>query len=66
MFLAFEIRPHAGWGGMVISALLSILMAIVIASWPGISLVALGILLGVNFVSSGVGYVMVSRSSTAR
>ena len=60
---AVEMRPHPGWTGMGLSGLASILMAILIAAgWPGISAIALGVLLGVNFVTSGLGYISVSRA----
>lgn len=59
---ALEMRPMSGWGGMLISGIASIAMAlIIIAGWPGISMVVLGILLGVNFISSGLGYVFIAR-----
>ena len=63
MFFAFEMRPFSGWVSMLVSAIASILMALlIIAAWPGISMVVLGILFGVNFVSTGVGYIVVSRA----
>jgi uncharacterized membrane protein HdeD (DUF308 family) len=63
IFFAFETRPHAGWMGMLISGLASIVMAILIAAgWPTISVFVLGILLGVNFISTGLGYIFISRS----
>jgi uncharacterized membrane protein HdeD (DUF308 family) len=63
LFFAFELRPHPGWGAMVISGLASVVMAIlIVATWPAISLIVLGILLGVNFISSGFGYIIVSRA----
>ncbi len=59
---AFEMRPHAGWGAMLVSGLTSVVMAIlVITGWPAISVVLLGILLGVNFLSTGFGYIFISR-----
>ena len=59
---AFEMRPHAGWVGMLLSGIASIVMAVLIAAgWPGISVLVLGILLGVNFVRTGLGYILVSR-----
>jgi len=61
-YFALEMRPHAGWGAMLLSAIASILVSVlIVAGWPGISQVALGLLTGVNFISTGVGYVMVSR-----
>src|SRR5665213_2251492 len=63
IFFAVETRPHAGWMGMLISGIASIVMAILIAAgWPAISVIVLGILLGVNFISTGFGYILVSRS----
>lgn len=63
MMLAFDVRPFRGWIPMLISAIISIVMAALIAAtWPGISLVLLGILIGVNFLSTGVGYLSVART----
>lgn len=63
LVLAFKMRPHAGWGLMLLSGIASILIAILIASgWPAISAIALGIMLGVNFITTGVGYIAVSRA----
>lgn len=61
--LAFEMRPLPGWMGMLLSGICSIFVAIMIAAgWPAISAVMLGLLLGVNFVSSGLGYMALSRA----
>ena len=60
---AFEIRPHTGWVGMLVSGIASIAMAVlIIVGWPGISVIVLGILLGVNFITTGIGYMFVSHS----
>ena len=60
--LAFEMRPHRAWIWMLLSGLASILLAIVIAAGlPAISLIALGILLGINFLTTGLGYLFASR-----
>ncbi|HTQ12925.1 MAG TPA: HdeD family acid-resistance protein [Rhizomicrobium sp.] len=60
---AFEMRPHPGWSWMLISGLASIILALLIAAGlPGTSLIALGVLLGVNFLSTGLGYILVSRA----
>jgi uncharacterized membrane protein HdeD (DUF308 family) len=38
-------------------------LALVIAvGLPGISLIALGILLGINFLSTGLGYIFAARA----
>jgi uncharacterized membrane protein HdeD (DUF308 family) len=63
LFFALEVRPHPGWLGMLISGIASVILSLVIAAgWPAISAIALGILLGVNFLSTGIGYIVVSRT----
>ena len=55
-------RRVPDWSGMLASAIVSIIMAVLIlATWPGISMIVLGLLLGVNFISSGIGYIAISR-----
>ena len=59
---AFEMRPHPGWIGMLISAIASIILALLIAAGlPGVSVIVLGLLLGINFLTTGFGYIFVSR-----
>lgn len=63
LVFSLEMRPASGWVGMLISGLASIVLAIIIVSgWPGISLIALGLLVGINFLSSGLGYIFASRA----
>jgi uncharacterized membrane protein HdeD (DUF308 family) len=63
LFFALEARPSRGWVGMLLSGLASIILAIIIVSgWPGISLIVLGILLGINFITTGFAYIAVSRA----
>jgi uncharacterized membrane protein HdeD (DUF308 family) len=41
-------------------------MAVLIAAgWPAVSVIVLGILLGVNLLTTGFGYIFVSRSLRA-
>ena len=62
VYFAFEMRPLPGWESMLISGLASILLAVLIAAgWPQVSMVVLGILLGVNFISTGLAYLFLSR-----
>jgi uncharacterized membrane protein HdeD (DUF308 family) len=63
---AFETRPHRGWVGMLISGIASVILAILIAAgWPAASVVVLGILLGVNLLSTGFAYIFISQSLKA-
>lgn len=60
---AFEVRPARGWSALLVSALASALLAIVIiGGWPQISGIVLGILFGVNFITSGIALVLISRA----
>lgn len=60
---AIEMRPHPGWVSMLISGYISVVVAVlIIAAWPDISLVLLGILFGVNFASTGAAYMILSTS----
>lgn len=60
MVFAFELRSTKAWGWLAVSALASIVLSLAILSgWPGTSLVTLGVLIGVNFVSSGLAYLLV-------
>jgi uncharacterized membrane protein HdeD (DUF308 family) len=62
--LAFALRPARGWGWMLISAVASVVLSIVILSGlPTLSLVTLGILIGVNFISSGIAYLFVGGTA---
>jgi uncharacterized membrane protein HdeD (DUF308 family) len=64
VFLAFELRPARAWTWMLISALASILLSVIIVSgFPGTSLVTLGVIIGVNFISSGLGYIMLGNTA---
>lgn len=63
LVFALETRPAKGWVGVLISGLASIALAVIIVSgWPGISAIALGLLLGINFLTTGIAYIFVSRS----
>jgi uncharacterized membrane protein HdeD (DUF308 family) len=64
LYFAFELRPMRGWGWMVGSGLASIALSLIILmGLPVTSLVALGIILGINFVSSGFALIMVGGAA---
>lgn len=63
IYFAFEMRPHSGWAGMLISGIASVVLAVlIVAGWPAISVIVLGVLLGVNFLSTGLAYIFVSQA----
>lgn len=61
--LALELRPFGAWIWMLLAAFASVTLGLLIAAGlPLISAVVLGVILGVNFLSSGIGYIFLSRS----
>jgi uncharacterized membrane protein HdeD (DUF308 family) len=53
--LAFELRPASSWGWVLMSAVASIVLSLaILVGWPGTSLFAVGVIIGVNFISSGL------------
>jgi uncharacterized membrane protein HdeD (DUF308 family) len=61
--MAFEIRPTPGWGWALMSGLTSATLGIVIClGLSDTSAFVLGIIVGIDFVSSGLAYVMLSRA----
>jgi len=63
--LGFHTRPLAGWGWMLVSALASIVMSVVVivSGWQGLSLPALGAIVGVNFLSSGLAFLTIGGAA---
>jgi uncharacterized membrane protein HdeD (DUF308 family) len=60
---ALEMRPMGAWGSMLFSGIASIVLAIIIiAGWPATSVMVLGILLGINFLTSGLGYIFTAQA----
>lgn len=63
LVLAFDVRPRDGWIWVLLSGLVSIGVALLIAAGlPSSSRVALGILVAINFLSTGIALVMLSRA----
>jgi uncharacterized membrane protein HdeD (DUF308 family) len=63
MVLALELRPEYGWRWMLVSALVSILLGIVLAAGlPGTAAFFIGLIVGLNFLTSGFAFVLVSRA----
>jgi len=61
-----EMRPHRGWGWMLLSGIASVILALVITvGLPGTSVIALGIILGINFLTTGIGYLVVWGATRA-
>ena len=64
---AIEMRKRGGWFWVVLSALVSIAAGLLIASGlPETSLFVLGLLVGINFLGTGISFIMLSRQPPAR
>jgi len=60
---AFWARPVAGWGWSVLSALVSIILgAYIFMALPAASTMVLGLLVGIDFVSTGIALVLIAQS----
>lgn len=61
---SFDMRSGSGWGWVMLSGLVSIAAGLLIAGGlPGTSLFALGLLVGVTFLSTGIAFIVLSRQS---
>ena len=64
-FLAFHVRPEKGWGWMLFSAAMGVLLGILLLrEWPLSGLWAIGTLVGVNLLFAG--FSIISVGSAAR
>lgn len=56
---AFQMRPDRGWGWILFSGIVGIILAIFIWSeWPSSAIWFLGVWFGVNLLSDGIGLLM--------
>ncbi|MGE5197997.1 MAG: HdeD family acid-resistance protein [Rhodospirillaceae bacterium] len=63
--LAFKVRPEKGWGSMLFSAVMGVLLGfLLLREWPLSGTWAIGTLVGVNLVFSG--FSMISIGSAGR
>lgn len=60
---SFWLRPAPGWGWGLTSALISLGLGVyILAALPEASTVVLGLLVGIDFLSTGLALVMISRN----
>ena len=63
--MAWQHRPRRGWGWMMASAVASGLVGLLIVlGLPGTALWAIGLLVGINFLTTGIAFVGLSRFAT--
>ena len=64
LMLGFRLRPHDGWGWIVASGAIAILVAVMIyLQWPFSALYALGTLAGISLIFTGWSYVMIALAA---
>lgn len=62
--MGFKLRPMDGWVWIVISAVIAILAGVLlIAGLPGTATWAIGLLVGVNLLGSGLSFLMVGMTA---
>ena len=62
--LAFHVRPQKGWGWMLCSSALSVVLGfMLLQDWPLSGLWAVGTLVGINLIFSGAALVSVGSSA---
>jgi uncharacterized membrane protein HdeD (DUF308 family) len=63
VIMAFRVRPHDGWGFMLLSGIAALAVAFLIAmDLPSSATWALGLLVGINLLFSGWSYVFLALS----
>ena len=61
VIMAMRVRPHEGWGWLLISGLIAIVVGVMIAAeLPGSAVWAIGLLAGINLLSTGVSFVVLA------
>jgi uncharacterized membrane protein HdeD (DUF308 family) len=64
MVLSFELRPLAGSGWLLFDAIITFILAVLIwASWPSSAAWAVGTLVGISMLFSGVSRMMLSLAA---
>ena len=59
--MGFRVRPHEGWGWLVFSGLIAVAVGLLIAAeLPSSAVWAIGLLAGVNLLSTGISFIVVA------
>ena len=61
VILGFQMRPHSGWGWLIASGVLAIIVGLMIwMNWPFSGTWVLGTLAGISLIFTGWSYIMIS------
>ena len=67
VIMAVRVRPHDGWGFLLLSGIAALAVGLLIAiDLPGSAVWALGLLVGINLLFSGWSYVFLALAGGAR
>ena len=60
----FRMRPHEGWGWVLFAGILGVIVGLMILNnFPGSAAWAIGLLVGINLIASGVAYIALAMSA---
>jgi uncharacterized membrane protein HdeD (DUF308 family) len=63
VIMAFRVRPHEGWGFLLLSGIAALAVGVLIAlDLPGSATWALGLLVGINLLFSGWSYIFLAMA----
>jgi uncharacterized membrane protein HdeD (DUF308 family) len=61
IIMAFRVRPHEGWGWLLLSGLIAAAVGVLIAlGLPSSATWAIGLLTGINLISTGWGFIFLA------
>jgi uncharacterized membrane protein HdeD (DUF308 family) len=64
--IAFRIRPHSGWGWMLLSGIVAVAVGVLlIANLPSSATWAIGLLVGINLIMSGFAYLLLPMAASS-
>src|SRR5262245_8511721 len=63
IIFAFRLRPHSGWGWMLANGILTLVLgALIWQQWPLSGTWAIGVLFGVQLISSGIALITIGSA----
>ena len=61
MIMALKVRPHGGWGWLLLSGLIAVAVGVLVAvELPSSAGWAIGLLAGINLLSTGISFVVLA------
>ena len=61
--IALQHRPERGWGWLAVNGVVTLALGLLLVlGLPGTALWALGLMLGINFIMTGIAFVTLSRA----